>query len=126
MYGGKQDIGGTPYTSSLPGSELAELLSGPEGQKKFAMSSVGAIPRVAGDVVNAVATRNPITRRDITDARKARTKFTYGQEPGTYLLNETPLLGQALQMTKGGMFNKGQTPSTIQDLLSLIRFRPAP
>lgn len=119
MFGGTQMDGeGQNYTSSLPQSELAGLLDGPAGAGKYVMGSGGPIPKVALDLLAAAAAG----KKSPDAQKKARTLFTSGVEPGTYLANQAPLLGSALQYSSGGMFNRGETPSAMDDLLSLLRY----
>lgn len=116
---------GKPYISSLPGAEFNTLTSGAQGAAKYGTGTIGSVPRIAGDLAAAAfAMREPDTPRGRAAQKKARTQFTYGQEPGTFLLNELPIVQQIMQYGSAGMFNKGQAPSTLNDLLSLIRVRP--
>jgi hypothetical protein len=117
---------GQPYKSSLPGAEFNGLASSLPGAAKYATGTLGAIPSVGLDLAGALYAMQHArdNKRGRADEKKMRTFATYGQEPGTFLLNELPGLSQALQYGPGGMFNKGHAPSTINDLLSLLRVRP--
>jgi hypothetical protein len=124
--GGKQDVNGKPYVSSLPGAEANELTSGTSGALKYGASSLGPWPRVVQDAIGVALSQNlPNDRRGRAKAKELRTQATYGQEPGTFLLNELPLVGQIMQTSKQGMFNHGKAPPPLQDALSLLRYRPA-
>lgn len=126
-FGGSQGndpVTGKPYTSSLPMAELNELLTNPG---KYALGSQGVVPRLAVDAGGALFGTQVKPGRGNAQERERkhlRTIDTYGQEPGTFALNSSPLVDNALDLTGGGMFQKGQRPTTLTDLLNLIRVHP--
>ena len=122
-FGGKQGTSpeGKTYTSSLPMAEFNQLTSNPFA---YAGTSAGPMPRVVQDIGNIIANKGipPDTPRGRALMREMF-KATYGIDPGTFLLNESPVVGQALQMIGKGMFNDDVAPPTQDDLLSLLRVR---
>jgi hypothetical protein len=122
---GQDADSGKPYISSLPGAEFNGLTSGLKGAGKYALGTEGVVPKIGMDTVGWLESLGlPNTPRGRSEAKKLRTQATYGKEAPEFLANELPLISQALQYGSGGMFNKGQAPSTINDLLSLLRVRP--
>jgi hypothetical protein len=122
---GQDADSGKPYISSLPGAEFNGATSGLKGAGKYALGTEGTVPKIGMDTVGWLESLGlPNTPRGRAEAKKLRTQATYGKEAPEFLANELPILSQALQYGSGGMFNKGQAPSTINDLLSLLRVRP--
>lgn len=127
VFGGDQGEdpeSGKPYTSSLPPAELNTLLSDPA---KYAQATVGAGPRLAGDLAGMLFSANKRTgsaQGDDAAKRKFRTLFTYGKEPLEYALNHIPGWEQYLQYSGNGMFGTGAPPSLQNDALSNLLVRP--
>jgi hypothetical protein len=122
--GGKQGTdpanNGKPFSSSLPGSELNEILDYPKGTAKYGMGFAGVVPRLGLDAIGAVeGIGDPNKRRQ----KQLRTQGTYGKEPFEYLINELPVANLVLQNTKYGMFNHGRQPTLQEMVLNLIRAR---
>lgn len=126
-FGGSQGTNptsGKPYTSSLPLAELNELLTTPG---KYALGSQGVVPRLGVDTIGYLESLSipPGRGRSQEQRQKAlRTQDTYGVEAPTFALNSSPIAGTVMDFTGGGMFQKGQQPDPLTDLLNLIRVHP--
>jgi hypothetical protein len=128
LFGGSQGTNpdtGKPYTSTLPQAEVFRALSGgAKGAQQYAQGRVGAVPRYAlgktAELFSKPADRGSAKQRAAKD--RQNNKYTYGVDPDTFILNESPILGKILEMTGHGMFQKPDvTPDVYDDLLRMLR-----
>lgn len=129
---GEDPTTGKPLKSKLPyGDILGALSEGPTGAAKYGVGFLGGAPRLAGDAAEWLLdqSRGPqwgkSWMQNEAESKKARTRWTYGVEPGTFALNSLPGVGRGLEMSGHGMFNKtGDVPDALAQLLKSIRIGP--
>lgn len=125
---GEDPATGKPYKATLPQAEVLRAASGGvEGAKKYAQGRVGGVPRYALGKTAQLFTP-PVTRGSAkmrASKERQNNKYTYGIDPDTFMLNELPLIGKALEMSGHGMFQHGDAPpDALSQMLKLLRVAP--